>query len=236
MRSFLACFLSSLWLVAFLGAPSPSLAAERPLVILFGGYGSTQADMRLWEQAAAKHPRYGRAFAFEAIAYPKNVNSSVLKAVLAGTDTIERVAARIRAMPGRRVIVAGHSSGAALAISVVSRIADQATIKLVSLDAGINTDRPTPPEFYPIARLECWSVASGGLLSFGFRRARELCKERFFVLSASRCATPVCLHYALVNRHAPGDLTFPQSRRLGDGISGGYADLSVNLDWLEPSM
>lgn len=191
--------------------------------------------MRAWAEAAAKEPGYGNAFDFEGIAYPKDVGSNVMRAVDASAETIARVVAEIEGMAGRRIIVAGHSSGAALAVSVVSRIADGGAITLISLDAGINTEAPPPPELHPIEHLECWSATSGDLLSFGYKRAQTLCKERFFVVRTDRCTTPVCLHYFLINRRAAEDLTFKQSRALDDGISGGYRNLSVNLSWLDRS-
>lgn len=231
MRRFLALLLSALLLL-----PSAAFAAERPLVIYFGGYGATEGDMQVWLQAAEKHPRYGRAFDFEAIPYPKDVSSSVAQAVSAASGTITSVAERIRAMPGRRVIVVGHSSGAGLAVSVVSRLADQAKVKLISLDAGINTEPPTEPDIYPVKNLECWSAASNDQVSFGYRRAKALCKQRFLVMRTQACATPVCLHFQVVNRNADRNLTFPQSRVLTDGVSAGYADLAINLDWLESAV
>lgn len=214
-------------------APALSVtAAEKPLVILFGGYGATAADMRLWERAAAQDLVYGRAFEFEGIGYPNAAGSNVMRAVAAARATLDSVADRLRAMPGRRVVVAGHSSGAALAVSTVSRVGQGDTIKLISLDAGINTERPPDPGFFPITNLECWSAVSGDEQSFGYRRTQTLCTSRFFVLRTSRCSTPICLHYALINRTPAPDLTFKQSRALTDGVSGGYANLSVNLDWL----
>lgn len=223
---------AALWLtVTSLGCA----AAERPLVILFGGYGATEADMRLWEQAAANDPEYGPAFAFEGIAYPNRAGSSVLRAVAAARPTLDAVADRLRAMPGRKIVVAGHSSGAALAVSTVSRIGTSDDLKLISLDAGINTALPPAPGFYPINHLECWSAESGETRSFGYDRAQALCKDRFFVVRAPACRTAVCLHYALVNRRPAADLTFQRSRLIEHGISGGYVDFAVNLDWLQHS-
>ena len=231
MRSRFAPLLAALLLLL----PTLAVAAERPLVIFFGGYGATEADMQLWQNAAAAHPRYGRRFEFEAIAYPRDVSSSVSQAVAAAAGTIDAVIAQIHAMPGRRIIVVGHSSGAGLAVSVVTRTPDNARIKLISLDAGINTEAPPPPdvETYPIRSLDCWSVASSETLSFGYRRAKKLCKNRFFVMRSETCQTAVCLHFRVVNRRADPNLTFLQSRELADGVSRGYADLDINLDWLD---
>ncbi|GEP00967.1 hypothetical protein GCM10007887_09720 [Methylobacterium haplocladii] len=191
--------------------------------------------MRLWQQAAAADPVYGRTFDFEGIPYPNEAGSNVLRAVAVAEPTLDAVANRLRAMPGRRIVVAGHSSGAALAVSTVSRIGTSETIKLISLDAGINTELPPALGFFPITHLECWSAAAGDVLSFGYRRAQALCKDSLFVLRTTRCNTPICLHYSLVNRGADADLTFKQSRVLDHGISGGYANFSVNLDWLAHS-
>ncbi len=226
------CWLAALYAVIAATASAVGVAAEKPLVILFGGYGTTAADMRLWERAAASDPVYGTVFDFEGIAYPNGAGSNVMRAVAAARGTLDGVADRLRAMPGRRIVVAGHSSGAALAVSTVSRVGQGDRIKLISLDAGIDTERPPDPGFFPITDLECWSAASGNERSHGYGRAETLCRDRFFVLRTTGCSTPVCLHYALVNRRPPADLTFKQSRALTDGISGGYADFSVNLDWL----
>lgn len=217
--------------------PSTPFAAEKPLVIFFGGYGANETDMRVWQQAAAAHPRYGKAFVFEAIPYPKDVDYSVLRVVEAASATIEEVVARIRAMRGRRVIVAGHSSGAAIAVNVVSRLPDSKAIKLISLDTGINTGLPPKPGSHPIRNLECWSADAGELRSVGYKRTQELCKANAFVLHADHCATPICLHFYVVNRRAGDELNWAASRELSEsGVSGGYRDLSINLSWLDRSM
>ena len=193
--------------------------------------------MRLWAEAASRDPRYGKAFDFEGIAYPNNAGSSVMRAVAAAADTIAEVVSRIRirTMERSRTIVAGHSSGAGLAVSVVSRLGEGTAVKLISLDAGINADEPHP-DTRPIPRIECWSAASAEQVSFGFKRTQTLCEGHVFVLRTNRCATPVCLHFFLVNRNADANLTFVRSRELKDGISGGFRNLSVNLGWLARSL
>jgi pimeloyl-ACP methyl ester carboxylesterase len=210
-------------------------AAERPLVIFFGGYGATEEDMRLWQRAAIQDPVYGKIFDFEGVPYPNEAGASVTRAVTAAAGTLDRIAARLRSMPKRQIVVAGHSSGAALAVNTVARVGGGARIKLVSLDAGINTDLPPAPGFFPVTNLECWSATSETERSFGFFRAQAVCKDRFFVLRNDRCLSPICLHFALINRNADPDLTFKQSRELQDGVSRGYADLAINLDWLARS-
>jgi pimeloyl-ACP methyl ester carboxylesterase len=220
-------------IVCMLGRASEA-DASRPLVIFFGGYGASSVDMAAWKAAAEASSPYGRSFDFEAISYPINVSSDERTAILAGRETIDAVVTKIAATADREVILAGHSSGAALAVSVVEKSAGRRNIRLLILDDGVDIGFVPPVGFDSDTQVECWSAKDDGLRSINQRKTMKFCKK-YHEMKITGCRTRACLHFRLVNYNASTDLNLTRAvMPMPNGSSAGYANLRINLDWLAP--
>lgn len=211
-------------------------APAKPIVIFFGGYSSTATDMRNWVSAASRAPTYGQDFTFEAVPYPAIDSPVESDAVAAAAATITATAATISASPDRSFIIVGHSSAAGIAANVVERVKNRRNVKLIILDDGVDDGFKPPPGFNSSAQVECWSVVNGALVSFNRGAAMAFCRN-YHEMQASGCRTDVCLHFAIVNANALPDLTYDTAFAVaGDGSTGGYRNLKVNLSWLDLSI
>lgn len=210
-------------------APPP----EKPLVIFFGGYRSTQADMNAWASAARRNR--GQTFDFLAIAYPANTSFVERDAVQANNVVIDAMSGQIKSSPNRAFVVVGHSSGGGVAAAVVEQAGGgRKNVRLIILDDGIRTFKP-PPGFDPARQVECWSAVDGSVAALVRGPTRASCKN-YRELRSSSCRTPYCLHFALVNLNAPADLSRDTAFVVSaNGTTGGYRNLKVNLSWLDSS-
>ena len=205
----------------------------RPLVIFFGGSGANGVDMHSWKAAAEASNPYGQLFEFDAFSYPTKVGSDEKKAVVASRSLIESVVTRVASNNDRQVIVVGHSSGAALAATVVERLSNTKRIHLVILDDGVDTGFLPPDGFNSAAQVDCWSARHGPLKSINQVKTARFCSN-YHELDIVGCRTRQCLHFRLVNYNAAPDLSFEKAAMpLPDGLTAAYADLNINLDWLK---
>jgi len=190
--------------------------SHKPLVIYFGGKGSTQAQMDMWKAAAA---HANRDYDYEAIPYPTTASSQYASAVSHGAALIEKYAERLNKLNGREVIIAGHSSGSALAIELAKRLNKPTTFRLVNLD-GFRV----PVEVQRKIRTTCWSAKneSTGTTANNYSTMRSSCGANFrqFTSTSKSCTSAWCLHFSLVN--------------LNSGPGGGYSN-RANLEWLKGS-
>ncbi len=93
-------------------------AGPKTQVLFVGGYGSTEEQLRNWKNAIPPSPNYD----FEALPFParKPDQNSVLRD---GQKMIKTLVEKIDNAPlGSQFILAGHSSGSAIANEVARRI------------------------------------------------------------------------------------------------------------------
>ncbi len=227
--------LAALAATALLGAaPRPP---AKPLVIFFGGYASTPADMTAWA-IAARRSIYGKTFDFQAIAYPPNVSFVESDAVKADSVIIEALAGQIDASPNRKFVVVGHSSGAGLAAALIERVRNggRKNLRMVILDDGVDDGFKPPPGFDADRQVECWSAVNGPMAASNREQTQAFCRN-YHELKSATCRTAYCLHFSVVNLGAPADLTENSAFVIHpNGTTGGYQNLKVNLSWLDSSI
>ncbi len=225
-------------LTACSGAPSrgpaSAMDASVPItqVYFFGGFDSNASQMECWLSGATRAAP--DTFRFQAYPYPAGAGSDAGSVLLAGRTLTAQVAREMRqdlmSDPLRQVVVAGHSSGSALATETVRQAlleltdpAQRARIELVDLDGF------TPPsEIRHRVKTNCWAAQQekSGLKSFN-AGADGHC-ENVFTYRDEHCATQWCLHFTLVNRSTPAALG------ASDFARQGYQGCETNLDWLLP--
>ncbi len=227
--------LSSLAAAALISAaprPSPR-PVQKPLVIFFGGYLSSQADMNAWV-GAARRSTFGKTFDFQGIPYPANTSFIERDAVQANRLVIDALVGQIKASPDRTFIVAGHSSGGAPAAAVVEQAGSgRKNVRLVVLEDGVEVGFKAPPGFDASRQIECWSAVNGpSLKSFTRDQTKRFCTV-YHEVQAATCRTAYCLHFAIVNLGVPADLTQGTAFLVApNGTTGGYQNLRINLSWL----
>jgi hypothetical protein len=222
---------------AAVSVPFPRLRpAVQPMVIFFGGYKSTAADMRAWLAAARASTPYGKMFAFTAIPYPADTSFVEAAGKEAAKATIAATAAAIAKEPSRTFIVVGHSSGGGLAAAVVESVPNGRNVRMVILDDGVDDGFTPPPNFDPAKQVECWSTVNSRLESFNHDDTKDFCSN-YHELRAESCRTAYCLHFAILNRTPAPDLSQATAFTLNKtGVSGGYQNLRINLGWLDSSI
>lgn len=197
-----------------------TFAEGRPLIIFFGGKGATIDQVNQWKRAVqARMPDYD----VEAIPYPRGASSKAESAVANGQAELSRLSAIINANPNRRVVIGGHSSGAALSNALAGKVRDPKNVKLVSID-GFAPGAVLQRRF----QVECWSaVGSSGAPARNRNAMRSACGSRYREIQSTEpgCSTAWCLHFATFNRGAN-----PYSN-----WSGGYGNMNPVLDWIGPS-
>jgi hypothetical protein len=172
--------------------------AAEPKVILFGGVGSTTSMMNACSDQNFWNIGYNLA-----------------------PGQVDRVVAEIDANPHQPYIIAGHSSGAEYSNEVGRKVKNPRQVSIISLDGF------APRDLQRRMQTACWYASNGkGLRS---RNAESMTEEncgtvKYFV--APHCKTAWCLHFALVNRAAPADLSGSTFR------SEGYRDCEANTGWL----
>ncbi|MGZ3742019.1 MAG: hypothetical protein ACXVB9_21770 [Bdellovibrionota bacterium] len=205
-------------LFALLRISSPAVAAPAdPIPVIFvGGYRATAAQMRCWEAGASKAATPG-VFQFRGIPYPANAGSSAEEAVAGAAATIKEILREINAHPGRRYIIAGHSSGAAIANNIAVRASHPSRIRQGILDGFVSPR---------VENSTCWgAIGADGKTSRNYT-AEVTCGAGFRVYQDQHCGADSawCLHFSLVNKSAPANLA--------DYAVHGYDGCDSNLDWL----
>ncbi len=197
-------------------------AMAHPVLIFFGGHGSSKADMDSWNAQASEKYSDNSELQIRSHALPtKNWSQKMVLADASGL--IQEVTQQIDKSNGKvDYYLAGHSSGSAIATEVARRVKSKSNLHLVILDGfypdGISDEVDT----------SCWSArsADGPLKSINYAGMKQC--SNFHELKVSGCRTEMCLHFALVNQKAPR-LGITQSNYLATG----FKDLKVFLAWFE---
>ena len=213
--------MKKLILFSFLaGLTLPAFAQEPTEVLFFGGYGSTESQMNCWKKGA--EGKSGGGYRFRGFGYPVGSGAGKASAVSGGSATLRKLAAEINAHPGKRYVIAGHSSGAALSNRLAELVDDPKRIDLVNLDG-----------FAPSAQLQkkvgssvCWyAKGANGLMSRNAGSMKSNCKVSKAVRN-NNCTSAWCLHFGVINNKVPGNLSGATFR------SQGYRGCDSNTDWL----
>lgn len=177
-------------------APLSSSAA--PKVVLFGGVQSTRAKM--------------------AACFPDITVYDLAE----GPGEVEALAKKIDADPDGGWVIAGHSSGAAVAENVARKVKNHSRMHLVLLDGygheGIQAK----------VRTTCWYASNGRLESLNAGAMKNTClarsaKKRHLAVNS---VSAMSLHYSLVNLNVPSTIPGPH---------GGYwNNCRPNTSWIEP--
>lgn len=127
------------------------------------------------------------------------------------------------AAPEKKIVVAGHSTGAVHAEHLVQKIRDKSRVRLVLLE-GYGS-----PANQRGVETACWYAKNGKNLGFnaGSMRNRDVCAGGAKSFEAPWCNSEFCLHFSLVNKSAPASLTRSTFGRHG------YDDCEGNRAWLE---
>jgi pimeloyl-ACP methyl ester carboxylesterase len=197
----------------------PTLArAENTKVFFVGGYASTAAQMRCWEKGAEKNSPGG--YDFEGVAYPRGVGSGFDSAVGGAKADIARIVKEINANPLRHYVVAGHSSGCAIANTIATKVSHPERIKQVVLDGF------TSPRIKPAQNVACWGALGKDHKPSRNYGAMGTCGSSRRTYHDTHCsaASQWCLHFSLVMKSTPANLS--------NFIAHGYDGCDTNLDWL----
>jgi len=188
-------------LIAF----SPQASGQEKTVILFGAAHSSKAVMQ-------------RCYpGLRVIPYSE------------GEQAWPQLVKEINGAPGRKYVVAGHSSASVFAERVGRKITRPAQMRLVLLDGYGANDVQRRVE------TDCWYArgpqGQESLNASSMKRQGGACNQRLsrtYALKAEHCRTSWCLHFALVNRNAPAELA------VGSWASRGYENCRPFLDWIDP--
>jgi pimeloyl-ACP methyl ester carboxylesterase len=175
-----------------------------------------------WVKLAEKEPRFQGRATFSYAVYPSQSSDSA-SARRDGAALISQWVDRIDQAPaGSQFILAGHSSGAAVADAVALKVKEKSRIKLIVLDGFL-------PDPTLLAQAVCWSATDDGagtLHSLNFATTKTC--PNFHVLRYGGCTNSMCLHFSLINAGA---------RSAGITSSNfaatGYKDLSPTLAWVD---
>jgi hypothetical protein len=164
-----------------------AFADSAPIVIYFGGVGSTKPQI---DACYVTSENYG---------YPvsANVQASLI--------------AKIKANPTQRYILAGHSAGSTTAIAVATQagVVNPSRLTLVDLDGFVPKGVPSK------IRRVCWDAkrisTTGEVISVsrGFpylKNARSVCEVKTHEDHHCSTSSPWCLHFSLVNPDTAANL------------------------------
>lgn len=198
-------------------------AASASEVILFGGAGSTQADMTCWQQSASGKANYA-GYKFRGVPYPANKNPGKETGIAAGASIIESLAREINSNPLKRYVIAGHSWGSSLSTRLAELVKNLDQIELVDLDG---TAPPVALQnkvkttcVYGINKRNGVQSRNASLMKGSCLKSKGL--------EDARCETSWCLHFAILNTSTPAKLNG------SDFATQGYSGCTANLDWLTP--
>ena len=180
-------------------------------LVYIGGFGTTAAQMQVWQQKASKRFK-GRV---EAYAFPSEYSGE--KEVLAdplSQSLIRQLSSRLNRNRDSVVLVA-HSSGSAIATEVAKRL--RGKHKYVVLDGF------TPTGLGDGILLSCWSVSGAPN-----QAAMQACGNAAYRQGLLRgCYSRLCRHFVLVNLNAAKlNLDNNNYKALA------YRNLVLNFEWL----
>lgn len=189
-----------LFLSAAANADCPRIRGN---VVIFGGRGSTTPEMRQC---------YPDFLAFS------NVDGDKFVSCLA-----QQIDNSAPAADGRKLVIVGHSSGAAQAERLAHAVKDKSKIRLVLLE-GFGS-----PANQRGVDTTCWYAQNGKLegMNASYMKNPADCTGRVKSYAASWCDTPLCLHVSLVNRTVPADLNRTNV------FTEGLKNCQGNLEWLD---
>lgn len=196
--------------------------AEKASLLFFGGYNTDTDQINTWENGAKANPEVTKQYSIRGIAYPSK-KSNYESAVTDGKDQIEKLVSEINSSPTKEFVLAGHSSGSALAIEIAKKIKNTRRLKLIVLDGFI-----PPPDLRSRITTQCWSAAAGeeeNIRALNYN-GMQTC-ESHYVYRPYKCGTPMCLHFSLVNSNAKKEVVDKANFK-----ESGYKDFSPNLLWL----
>lgn len=200
------------------GATAPS---TKPLVVMFGGYGSTTGQINSWVQGAKRDTTYGSKFEFAGEPLPSR-GWRYPQVAAEGKKKIDEWIERLNADPARQITLVGHSSGSAVAIEIAKRVKNPSRIKLLSLDGF--TPRNLPRD----VQTTCWSARGaerGGLVGLNRKYLRN-CRN-YKEYRPYQCRSQMALHYILINSNACRAGVNSQNYK-----TRAYDNLQVNLSFL----
>lgn len=200
-----------------------AFSAEKSWVLFFGGYGASPEQMSCWEKGARAQNSYA-SYIFQAVAYPEGSASDMASVLKAGELIVKKWADEINLHPERKYFIVGHSSGAALANRVAELVARPQQIELVDLD-GFAASASLQKK----AKTTCvYAVQTvTGMQSRNAISMKEACRLSH-AYKDSKCQTPWCLHFSLVNTQVAPSLSGADFKK------NGYLGCGTNLDWLKP--
>lgn len=200
-----------------------SLAHADTAVMFFGGHGANDTQMRNWEKSTQSIKGLKLEFSFRGIPYPSKspLYSSAIKD---GQLQIEALVKEIDDTPTKEFILVAHSSGSALAIEIAKQIKNPKRIKLIILD-GFSP----PQDLQSRIQTQCWAASAGenkkihSINYLGMQKCQFHQEYRPY-----RCATPMCLHFSLVNLNATLETINDKNYK-----ETGYKNVSPNLNWMK---
>lgn len=211
-------------LVVLLGAGA--WAAETQ-VVYFGGHAASSAQMSCWVDGA-RASAWGRAgVRFSAVAYPiASPNPAAAVSSDAGRAAVQRIVDEIDRGPRDRVyVIAGHSSGGALANRVAELVKNPRQVRLVILDGS----RPSEAAKKRVASTTCYVPSGTRPFNGGSMASCGSTKS----IAADHCrGNATCGHFALVNDQVMPNLV--SYRNDGYRRRDGRPGCAPHLSWVGP--
>jgi hypothetical protein len=203
MENMRKLFFLSLALGFFSAHAGSAFTGSKPLMIYFGGYGATAAQMQTWERGCRSS--YGAYYEFEGNRY-RGRGASERAALDGAQPDIDRYVKMIKDNPDREFIIVGHSSAGSVPAAIARRLPSAAKVKIVDLD-GFSTGCNQQDRFPTVGV----STDRGG------GRCRNVWQPRW-----PNCPATWCGHFRILNRNASASTS----------ISSGYSNFQCNLDWM----
>ncbi len=202
-------------------------AYAKTLVYFIGGFAATEKQVMLWKDLASKNSKYSEFFDFQAISIGNSGPDSA-SIINRNQALIQALAMKIGSLStDRKVIIVGHSSGAAMAYELARKVRNKARIQAV-----LSLDGFHPEETQSIVNVQCWSATDAkdpNLRARNFHTMKSC--DNFREVKAERCTNSMCLHFVLVNMNAAAAKVSDENFK-----SKGYEKLVPALVWLDQFM
>jgi pimeloyl-ACP methyl ester carboxylesterase len=199
-------------------------AQAKDLVYFIGGYAATEKQVMLWKDIASKNLKYADRFEFQAISIGDsgpdansivNRNQALIQALSLKIDSLST---------DRKVILVGHSSGAAMAYELARKIRNKSRIAAV-----LSLDGFHPEETQNLVNVQCWSASDSVDPKLRARNYHTMKScNNFREVKAERCTNSMCLHFVLVNLNSAAAKVTNENFK-----TRGYEKLVPALVWLD---
>ena len=231
-----------LFILSFFFAAS-ALADANPIVIFFGGTGTSQDDMTNWEQSA--NQQCGTQYKFRAVPYRAGFNPNKVKAVAKADSDIRTLNAEIASHPNQKYIISCHSSGCAAADELAEQVSKPKSYAQNILELNnLEGFRPSP-ELQKKIPTTCWSAKNPNEKAF-YKKVKNKKTNQLYmkaqsptganwnsmsacqhheVLETTSCKSQWCAHWSLVNKGSKTSSPNPK-----DPDTGAF---NANLAWLK---